>query len=121
MRVLHIEDEPTILDLVKRMFGLLGHETVGVRCREELEEELKRIKDYQLVLCDYTLIGMNGVEVVEQIRAVSNIYIVANSAMGANNEAMIRAGANDEFLKTWSIIGLNDKLKEIIDSFARIN
>lgn len=71
-RILLVDDEAPLLDLLKRYLERLGYEVEAcltpadaLRC---FEADPSR---YALVLTDLTLPGMSGVEMIERMRAVA--------------------------------------------------
>ena len=58
-----------------------------------LLEFVKRPNDYSVVICDHDLPDMDGWEIVKKMREVSQIPIIAFSALLMNNQRMIDYGA----------------------------
>ena len=66
-RVVVVDDNPTVLDILCRMLDFAGYETVGV---EDAEEALERMAETEapLLLTDYLLPGMNGCQLARETR-----------------------------------------------------
>jgi len=66
-RVLFVEDHSGLRATYERVFG--HHEIVLVETGEEALETIKRQRDFDLVVCDLVLPGIDGIEVFKQTRA----------------------------------------------------
>jgi two-component system cell cycle sensor histidine kinase/response regulator CckA len=68
-RLLLVEDEPALVDLLKKYLERLGYE---VDTRADAEQALEQYganpNHYALVLTDLTLPGMNGEQMIERMR-----------------------------------------------------
>ena len=82
MRVVCIEDEPEMIDLVRLILGRKGFDVIGAAGGIEGLEKVKREKP-DIVLLDLMMPDMDGWEVYQQIKAdpdVSDIPIVVVTA-----------------------------------------
>jgi CheY-like chemotaxis protein len=66
-RVLFIEDHSDLRATYERVFR--HHEIVLVETGEEALHTLKRQRDFDLIVCDLVLPGIDGIEVFKQARA----------------------------------------------------
>ena len=66
-RVLFVEDHSDLRATYERAFR--HHEIVLVETGEEALEAIKRQRDFDLVVCDLVLPGIDGIEVFKQTRA----------------------------------------------------
>ena len=66
--VMTVDDSETLLKLVEDILVPEGYNVVKARNGEEALKKLKKTK-VDLVLIDYFMPGMNGVELLEEIRA----------------------------------------------------
>lgn len=101
MRILYIEDDAQFaMDVAHNILLPDGH---SVKHRgagmPALIEFFKRPNDYDVVLCDHDLPDIDGWEIVKKIREVSQIPIVAFSALPLNNYRMTNYGANASLMK----------------------
>jgi CheY-like chemotaxis protein len=81
MRILIIEDNPDLLEILCDLLEALGHDaisaedgSVGIRKAKEMKPDV--------ILCDIGLPGINGYEVAEQIRSdeeLKNTFMIALS------------------------------------------
>lgn len=97
-RVLLVEDEPVIRELVRSM---LGDGTVEVDCAENGAEGLRlaRTAVYDLILLDVVLPQMDGITICRLLRADPRtsrtpLYMLTAKAKKADVEAATKAGAD---------------------------
>ena len=76
-RILVVDDEPALLEVSRRLLERLGY---AADTAASAEEALRRLAEapgaYDLVITDYTMPGMNGVELAERVREVSAVPLV---------------------------------------------
>lgn len=116
-RILLIEDEPVIRELVRTMLGGGG---VEVDCVREGTEgiRLARQKRYDLILLDIVLPGMDGISVCRILRsdpATSRvpIYMLTAKAKAADVDAAKRAGASGYIHKPFKGAELMDLVEQL--------
>ena len=95
MKVLVIEDEPQIRDIFAEFVELLGHEAdVAADGREGLARFDPLV--HKLVVTDFLMPGLTGLEIAEAIRARSRttpIVLISGSAAAAGRAASRAGGA----------------------------
>jgi CheY-like chemotaxis protein len=100
VRILHVEDNQTVSAMVKETLESEGWEVEA--CADGMQA-LRRIKSdahYDLLLLDYDLPGLNGVELLQKARALAHrrgipVIVLSGTAV---EEAVMQAGA-DAFLR----------------------
>lgn len=103
-RVLVVEDDPNIVDLVRSNLTVRGFETMvstdGSRAMQLLETEQPDI-----VLLDLMLPEVDGFELCRQIRERSTIGVIVVSARGGERDKVtaLNVGADDYMTKPFSI------------------
>jgi DNA-binding NtrC family response regulator len=100
-RILIVDDEPLNLDLLDQELADLGHGTI--RAADGTEALLQfETGNPELVLLDYQMPGMNGIEVLREIRKRDkNTPVVIITAYGTIERAVeaVKAGAEDFITK----------------------
>ena len=117
-KILIVEDEPDIRDLIKFTLEFAGHE---VRVANNGEEALKlaRVDTPDLVLMDVRMPKMTGYEACKAMKAdpkLQNVPVVFLSAKGQEVEvqAGLDVGAVDYILKPFSPDELTQRVTEIL-------
>ena len=97
-KILLVEDEPTQQLLLERVLSRAGYR-VDVASNGEDALEMIKTGQYQLVLTDWEMPGMDGITLCRQVREADlpSIYILLLTSHGAVAHAVegLRAGAND--------------------------
>jgi two-component system, OmpR family, KDP operon response regulator KdpE len=103
-KVLLIEDDPNIVDLMRSNLTVRGFDTVvsndGVRALQLLETERPDI-----ILLDLMLPEVDGFELCRQVRERSTVGVIVVSARGGDRDkvAALNLGADDYMTKPFSI------------------
>ena len=114
MKVLVVEDYPKINQLLAMYARNDGHEVKQVYNGEEALAAVHHEK-FDIILLDLMLPGIQGEELIKQIRKVSDVYIVVLSAKIAIKDRVdvITLGADDYMIKPFSIEEVMAKLKNV--------
>lgn len=113
-RVLLLEDNWELLDVLREVVVIAGHEVrTATNGREGLDILLDLSRAPEIIICDLVMPDVDGVTFIRQVRANpqwDNIYCIAMS--GAKHEAKLalEAGADHYLVKPFSIHELNDIL-----------
>lgn len=104
-RILLLDDEPNVLAALKRVFRQEHYDIVTCQTPQEALERLSRER-FQLIISDYMMPGMNGGEVLKQVRAsypdVIRIMLTGHADVNAVVSA-VKTGAVYKFiLKPWN-------------------
>jgi two-component system KDP operon response regulator KdpE len=103
-RVLVVEDDPNIVDLIRSNLAVRGFDTIvstdGVRTLQLLETERPDI-----ILLDLMLPEVDGFELCRQVRERSTVGVIVVSARGGDRDkvAALNLGADDYMTKPFSI------------------
>ncbi|WP_426009979.1 response regulator [Caulobacter sp. DWR2-3-1b2] len=119
MRVLFVEDDAMNRRVVRDMLGVAG---LDMSEAPEAETGLKMIgeNDYDLILMDLRMPGMDGLSAIRNIRARGDLkgtlpIIVITADMAVNiRENCLAAGANDVILKPVAMDLLFDAIGRMI-------
>lgn len=119
-RILLADDSPVIQTLSKKIFQSQGYEFVGVKTGTKVLSEIKS-KDYDLVILDIILPGVDGMALAKEIRGLSDekkakIPIIAISGNYKNykKEDFDDAGINDYLIKPLDYDALVNVVKKYV-------
>jgi DNA-binding response OmpR family regulator len=102
-RIMVVDDDPTLADVVRRYLVRDGHQVENV---QDGQTALLRVAEEQpdLVILDLMLPGINGLEVCRQLRARWLIPVVMLTALGQETDRVVgfETGADDYVTKPFS-------------------
>ncbi|MUN41129.1 response regulator transcription factor [Actinomadura litoris] len=102
-RVLVVDDDPTVAEVVARYLARDGHD---VECVADGNTALRTARDRppDLVVLDLMLPGMDGLEVCRRLRETSAVPIVMLTALGTETDRLVglETGADDYVTKPFS-------------------
>jgi DNA-binding response OmpR family regulator len=102
-RILVVDDDPTVADVVARYLLRDGHE---VECVADGRVALARAAERppDLVVLDLMLPGMDGLEVCRRLRGASPVPVVMLTALGEETDRLVglETGADDYVTKPFS-------------------
>jgi PAS domain S-box-containing protein len=106
MRILVADDDLTTLTMLTAVLEKWGYELVVAKNGSEAWEELQKIDAPRLVLLDWIMPGMDGVEVVRRVRAQDiplQPYIIMLTSRTDDDDIVkgLEAGANDYLPKPY--------------------
>jgi two-component system KDP operon response regulator KdpE len=116
-RVLIVEDDPNIVDLIRANLAVRGFDTLvsfdGSKALALLETE-----EPDMVLLDLMLPEVDGFELCRQIRERSNVAIIVVSARGGERDKVtaLNMGADDYMTKPF---GIEELLARILATLRR--
>ncbi|MDP8206320.1 MAG: response regulator [Candidatus Electryonea clarkiae] len=112
MRVLIAEDDLTSRKLLEVVLSKWGYEVVSASDGDEAWAELQEKDSPDLLILDWMMPGMDGVEICRELRKMEDAnskYIILLTALGSKARIVegIEAGANDYITKPFH----NDELR----------
>lgn len=114
-RILVVEDDPTVSEVVTRYLEREGFDVeVVVDGRIALERARDSLPD--LILLDIMLPGMDGLEVCRRIREIAPIPIIMLTALGEESDRILglELGADDYVAKPFSPRELTARVKSVL-------
>jgi two-component system KDP operon response regulator KdpE len=115
-RILIVDDDQSLLELLTDYLGRLGHEIRGV---PDGQQALACFDDPppELVLLDVTMPGLDGWQVLARIRAASQVPVIMLTARGEEPEVLrgFAGGADDYVTKPFSFAQLAARIKAVLD------
>ena len=119
-KILVIDDEPGILNVVT---AYLRSEGYDFRTASNGNEGLKTIHSYQpdLIILDVMLPGMDGMEVLSQLRRESNAYVIMLTARSEETDKLVglTVGADDYLTKPFSPRELMARVKAALRRYQK--
>ena len=111
-RILIVEDEMPINNLIMRNLSLVGHECTQLY---DGESAVKAIWDggFDLVLLDVMLPGLSGFEVIKQIPKTPVIFVTAKTALN-DKLAGLYLGGDDYIVKPFEILELIARVESVL-------
>jgi len=115
MKILLIEDEPKLVSIIQRDLTAEGHElSVALDGTTGLEMATKM--DFQLIILDIMLPGINGIEICRRLRqANQQAAILMLTALGTTENIVVGldSGADDYMVKPFSLAELNARIRTL--------
>ena len=114
-RVLVIDDEPPIVELVRGYLEREGYEALAAGDGPS-GLELARTASPDVVVLDVMLPGLDGVEVCRQLRTFSDAYVLMLTARGEEIDRVVglSVGADDYLVKPFSPRELVARIKALL-------
>ena len=114
--VLVVDDEPVIRDTLCEFLQQEGYEVAAAGTGEQaLAEAAKR--PFDLALCDINLPGLDGIEVLERLRATSpDTFVILITAYGTVETAVesFQKGASDYLIKPILLHEVHEKIRRLL-------
>jgi len=119
MKIVHIEDEPEMIDLVKLILGRKGYQVVGAAGGQEgLDVVREQVPD--LILLDLMMPDIEGWDVYQQLKAdetTRNIPVIVVTAKAQNIDKVLGlhiAKVEDYISKPFSPQELIDSIEKVL-------
>jgi two-component system KDP operon response regulator KdpE len=93
-RVLVVDDHPKVLTFIEIDLKLRGFEVFSACSGKEALELVSTAKP-DIVLLDMIMPGMDGFEVLKELRSFTDLPVIAFSASPGNQDPALSSGAND--------------------------
>ncbi len=122
-RILHVDDDEDIRTLTKMALEMLGQYRVQQFATGEATLAETGSIDAQLMVLDYMMPGMSGVELWEHLRKVPALAEVPVVFMTAKTEAsfserLLELGALAVIMKPFEIVDLSTQIAEIWKTYC---
>jgi CheY-like chemotaxis protein len=120
-KVLVIDDDPNIVDLVQKVLEFEGYESIGAyNAKEALNVLENQWKDIKIIICDYMMPEMDGLDLVKNIRKnplYKDIKIIMLTAMDTFDiiKQSLLLGVKDYIVKPFDpqeVINAIEKIEE---------
>jgi len=115
VKILVVDDEPSILKLITAYLESEGYDFLTA---EDGISALKAVRSYRpdIIILDVMLPGMDGIEVLGQLRRESDAYVIMLTARSEETDKIIglSVGADDYLTKPFSPRELMARIKAVL-------
>jgi CheY-like chemotaxis protein len=118
VRILQVEDNETVAAMMQETLESEGWQVEACADGREALERVKSEAHYDLLLLDYDLPGLNGIELLQGARALAHrraipVIVLSGTAV---EEEVIRAGANAFLRKPEDISSVVEAIAQLLSS-----
>lgn len=119
MRVLVVDDYKTMIRIVRGLLLQLGFSNIDEAADGQSALDLVRAKNYGLILSDWNMAPMTGLELLQKVRADPRsravpFVMVTAEAKTENVIAARKAGVNNYIIKPFNLAVLRQKLSAVL-------
>ncbi len=117
-KILVVDDEQDIVKVLSKILELAGYEVISAYNGTEAVQHVKE-NNPDLVLLDYMMPDITGLEVLQQIKAFSDeVYVIMVTGRGSEEVAasVMKAGASDYVIKPF----VKDQILTVVKDTLRI-
>ena len=123
IKILVVDDFPTMRRIIRNLLKDLGFENVDEAEDGQMGLDKIRNGNFELIVSDWNMPNMDGLTMLQQIRADPNlsslpVLMVTAEAKKENIVAAAKAGASGYVVKPFTAAVLEEKLNKI---FEKIN
>jgi DNA-binding response OmpR family regulator len=111
-KVLLVDDERAILKIISIKLRISGYDVITASNGQEALDLVKK-DSLDLMLLDIIMPGIDGFEVLEKLRAFSELPVIVFSARPENAQKALSLGANDFIDKPFNV----DDMVKRMESF----
>lgn len=115
-RILVVEDDTAISELICMNLEVTGYEVVPVLDGNEVEGTLEKEEDFDLALLDIMLPGKDGFELLGVMKehGIPVIYIMAKADVNSKIKGL-RSGAEDYIVKPFEVLELLVRVEKVLE------
>jgi two-component system chemotaxis response regulator CheY len=123
MNVLIVDDYNTMLRIIKNLLKQLGFNNVDEATDGSMALEKVKIKEYGLIISDWNMEPMTGLEFLKQVRGSEAAYrttpfIMITAESKTENVVMAKqAGVNNYIVKPFNAETLKTKISAVLGDF----
>lgn len=114
--ILVVDDVTEMREMLLRLLRAMGYGALfSAKCGEDASTLLNDQR-FDLVLCDWNMPGMSGLELLKQVRALPDgdkipFVMITGENHREKIEAAIAAGVTDYLLKPFNAVNLEEKVE----------
>ncbi len=111
--VLVVDDQPQVLRFIEIDLKLRGFEVISTTSGQEALDLVKSAKP-DIMLLDIIMPGIDGFNVLKELRTFSDLPVIAISANPGNYDSALRQGANDFIPKPFKADEMANRIKKLL-------
>lgn len=118
MRILVVDDYKTMIRIVRSLLGQLGFTNIDDALDGVTALELIKKNRYGLILSDWNMQPMTGIELLKSVRAIPEYketpFVMVTAEAKTENVVLARqAGVNNYIIKPFTLAVLKQKLSSV--------
>ncbi|HEU4825968.1 MAG TPA: response regulator [Dongiaceae bacterium] len=122
MSILIVDDYKTMLRIIRNLLKQLGFNNVDEATDGSMALQKLRDKDYGLVISDWNMEPMTGIQLLREVRADSKLkslpfIMITAESKTENVVAAKEAGVNNYIVKPFNAATLKTKLSSVLGNF----
>jgi two-component system chemotaxis response regulator CheY len=122
MSILIVDDYKTMLRIIRNLLKQLGFNNVDEATDGSMALQKLRDKDYGLVISDWNMEPMTGIQLLREVRADSQLkglpfIMITAESKTENVVAAKEAGVNNYIVKPFNAATLKTKLSSVLGNF----
>jgi two-component system chemotaxis response regulator CheY len=122
MNILIVDDYKTMLRIIRNLLKQLGFNNVDEATDGSMALQRLRDKDYGLVISDWNMEPMTGIQLLREVRADAKLkalpfIMITAESKTENVIAAKEAGVNNYIVKPFNAATLKVKLASVIGNF----
>jgi two-component system chemotaxis response regulator CheY len=122
MNILIVDDYKTMLRIIRNLLKQLGFNNVDEATDGSMALQKLRDKDYGLVISDWNMEPMTGIQLLREVRADSKLknlpfIMITAESKTENVVAAKEAGVNNYIVKPFNAATLKIKLSSVLGNF----
>ena len=122
MPVLVVDDYSTMIRIIRNLLKQLGFNNVDEATDGSMALQKLRDKDYGLVISDWNMEPMTGIQLLREVRADSKLknlpfIMITAESKTENVVAAKEAGVNNYIVKPFNAATLKTKLSSVLGNF----
>ena len=116
-----VEDDEALADIIYRFLLKYDIYLDNVSSGEELLQKLKKPNEYELLILDLTLPDIDGLDLIQKIKAIADIPIIISSARDDILDKIkgFEKGADDYMPKPYDPRELAARIKSVISRYKK--
>lgn len=122
MDILVVDDYQTMIRIIRNLLKQIGFENVDEASDGQTAIEKIRLKKYGLIISDWNMEPMNGLQLLQEVRADENLksipfIMVTAESKTENVIAAKQAGVNNYIVKPFNAATLKTKIASVFGNF----